>query len=43
MRERAAELGGSCTVTRRTEGGVVVRAVLPLAPLGVRQLRTEPA
>ncbi len=29
MRERAAELGGSCTVTARHEGGTVVRAVLP--------------
>lgn len=31
MRERAAELGGSCTVTSRPEGGLVVRTVLPLA------------
>jgi two-component system, NarL family, sensor kinase len=30
MRERAAELGGSCTITRRPEGGTLVRAVLPL-------------
>ncbi|MEO7981850.1 MAG: histidine kinase [Sporichthyaceae bacterium] len=30
MRERAAELGGSCTIARRAEGGTVVRAVLPL-------------
>jgi len=30
MRERAAELGGSCTITSRPEGGLVVRAVLPL-------------
>jgi two-component system NarL family sensor kinase len=30
MRERAAELGGSCTITRRLEGGALVRAVLPL-------------
>jgi two-component system, NarL family, sensor kinase len=30
MRERAEELGGSCTVTRRPEGGTLVRAVLPL-------------
>jgi signal transduction histidine kinase len=30
MRERAAELGGSCTVTSRPEGGLLVRAVLPL-------------
>jgi signal transduction histidine kinase len=32
MRERAAELGGSCTITSRPEsGGLVVRAVLPLS------------
>ncbi|MEZ5159188.1 MAG: sensor histidine kinase [Candidatus Nanopelagicales bacterium] len=30
MRERAAELGGTCTMTRRPEGGLLVRAVLPL-------------
>ncbi|UDY22892.1 GAF domain-containing sensor histidine kinase [Nocardioides sp. Kera G14] len=30
MRERAAELGGSCTISSRAEGGMVVRAVLPL-------------
>jgi two-component system, NarL family, sensor kinase len=30
MAERAAELGGSCTISTRTEGGTVVRAVLPL-------------
>ena len=27
MRERAAELGGSCTISSRPEGGLVVRAV----------------
>lgn len=33
MRDRAAELGGSCTVsTFRPEVGLVVRAVLPLEP-----------
>ncbi|MGY1769661.1 sensor histidine kinase [Blastococcus sp. SYSU D00813] len=32
MRERAAELGGSCTVTGRAGGGTVVRAELPLEP-----------
>lgn len=31
MRARAAELGGSCTITSRPEGGLVVRAVLPLS------------
>jgi two-component system, NarL family, sensor kinase len=31
MRERAAELGGSCTISSRPEGGLVVRAVLPLS------------
>jgi signal transduction histidine kinase len=30
MRERAGELGGSCTIAARTEGGTLVRAVLPL-------------
>jgi two-component system NarL family sensor kinase len=30
MTERAAELGGSCTISYRAEGGLVVRAVLPL-------------
>jgi signal transduction histidine kinase len=31
MRERAAELGGSCTITSQLSGGLIVRAVLPLA------------
>jgi two-component system NarL family sensor kinase len=31
MHERAAELGGSCTISSRSEGGLVVRAVLPLS------------
>ena len=31
MTERAAELGGSCTISNRAEGGLVVRAMLPLA------------
>lgn len=31
MRQRAAELGGSCTISSRAEGGLVIRAVLPLA------------
>lgn len=30
MRERAAELGGNVTVSRRPEGGTKVRASLPL-------------
>ena len=30
MTERAAELGGSCTISSRAEGGLVVRAELPL-------------
>lgn len=30
MRERAAELGGSCTIASRPDGGLVVRALLPL-------------
>jgi signal transduction histidine kinase len=31
MRERAAELGGTCSVERRLPGGTRVRAHLPLA------------
>lgn len=31
MRQRAAELGGSCTLSSPAEGGLVLRAVLPLA------------
>jgi two-component system, NarL family, sensor kinase len=30
MRERADELGGSCAVVRRPDGGTLVRAVIPL-------------
>ena len=30
MTDRASELGGSCTIASRIEGGLVVRAVLPL-------------
>ena len=30
MRERAAELGGSCTIAHRSDGGVIVAATLPL-------------
>jgi signal transduction histidine kinase len=32
MTERAGELGGSCTISTRSSGGLVVRAVLPLVP-----------
>ena len=38
MRERAAELGGSCTVAARHEGGTVVRAILPLHGAAAREL-----
>ena len=30
MTDRASELGGACTISSRAEGGLVVRAVLPL-------------
>jgi len=30
MRERADELGGSCSILRRPDGGTLVRAVIPL-------------
>jgi two-component system NarL family sensor kinase len=30
MRERAAELGGTCTVRRGPDGGTIVRAELPV-------------
>ena len=46
MRERAAELGGTCTVARRSEGGTLVRAVLPLTTsirVGDRADATVPA
>ena len=33
MRERAAELGGTCTVERRTPHGTLVRAEMPLEPV----------
>jgi signal transduction histidine kinase len=33
MRERAAELGGRCTVERRQPRGTLVRAVMPLEPV----------
>lgn len=31
MTERAAEVGGSCSISDRAEGGLMVRAVLPVA------------
>ncbi|GAT65220.1 histidine kinase [Planomonospora sphaerica] len=37
MRERAAELGGSCTVEERAEGGTRVRVVLPAREEGRRR------
>jgi signal transduction histidine kinase len=36
MRERAAELGGSCSIERSPAGGTVVRAVIPLGMDGAR-------
>lgn len=33
IRERAAEVGGRCTISSRPEGGLVVRAVLPVEDL----------
>jgi len=36
MRERAAAVGGSCTVTRREGGGTVVRADIPLDNRGLQ-------
>lgn len=36
LRERAAELGGSCTVECPPDGGTVVRAVLPVGGDGDR-------
>jgi two-component system NarL family sensor kinase len=30
MRERAAELGGRCTISERAQGGLVVRVIVPL-------------
>jgi signal transduction histidine kinase len=33
MRERAAELGGTCTISSRPEGGIVVHASVPIGNL----------
>jgi signal transduction histidine kinase len=41
LRERAAELGGSCAIERAPTGGTVVRAVLPVGPPGPAE--PEPA
>jgi signal transduction histidine kinase len=40
MAERAAELGGSCTIHGRPQGGLVVRAVLPLHQDAGAEVRT---
>jgi signal transduction histidine kinase len=42
MRERAAELGGSCTISSRPEGGLLVHALLPLQQ-GTREAASEEA
>ena len=34
MRERAAELGGTCTITPQPEGGTMVHATIPFTPAG---------
>jgi signal transduction histidine kinase len=34
MRERADELGGTCVISPRPEGGTLVEARLPLPPVG---------
>ncbi|MEV1179347.1 hypothetical protein [Nonomuraea sp. NPDC049784] len=33
MRERAAELGGTCLIERATPNGTTIRATLPLDPV----------
>lgn len=43
MTERAAELGGSCTIAIRDEGGLVVRALLPLNTSNGETVEVEPA
>jgi len=40
MAERAAELGGSCTIHGRPQGGLVVRALLPLRQDAGAEVRT---
>lgn len=41
MTERAAELGGSCTISARAEGGLIVRAILPLGEPSQRDATVE--
>ena len=41
MQERAAELGGSCTISNRAEGGLLVRAVLPIGQHGAARADVE--
>ncbi|GAB3786066.1 sensor histidine kinase [Nocardioides ungokensis] len=41
MQERAAELGGSCTIANRAEGGLLVRAVLPIGQHGAARADVE--
>lgn len=42
MRERAAELGGSCSIERSPAGGTVVRAVIPLGLDSARHSASPP-
>lgn len=44
MRDRAAELGGSCSVSRRHDGGTMVRAIIPLpSAIPMQSREPEPA
>ena len=43
MRERAAELGGSCVVSARPGGGTLVRAIIPLPRATIVALPHQPA
>jgi signal transduction histidine kinase len=42
MVERAAELGGTCTIAARPEGGMLVRADLPLPSDAAREVAHDP-
>ena len=44
MQERAAELGGTCTVGRGEHGGTEVHAFLPIAelPIAARPIAARP-